>query len=85
LGAQVRLLGTTASEYRVQRGEISEGSSHGEWPGLAEANLIDGHLNGLNDYRIVLAEILEKRCGTGSLGQIFPGIAADRPGVVHGR
>jgi uncharacterized protein (DUF1501 family) len=44
-------------------GGIRGGRVHGQWPGLAEADLIDGDLNGVNDYRKVLAELLEKRCG----------------------
>jgi hypothetical protein len=42
-------------------------------------------LNGLNDYRLVLAEILEKRCSAGSVSTIFPGISSDRSGVVRPR
>jgi uncharacterized protein (DUF1501 family) len=66
-------------------GGVHGGKVHGTWPGLAESDLVDGDLNGLNDYRQVLAEILEKRCGTGSLSQIFPGISQDRLGVVRPR
>ena len=43
-------------------GGIKGGQVHGAWPGLAPADLIDGDLNGVNDYRLVLAELLEKRC-----------------------
>ena len=66
-------------------GGVQGGAVHGSWPGLAEADLIDGDLNGLNDYRLVLAEILEKRCGAGSVSAIFPGISQDRLGVVRPR
>jgi uncharacterized protein (DUF1501 family) len=66
-------------------GGVQGGVVHGTWPGLAEGDLIDGDLNGLNDYRLVLAEILEKRCGAGTVGGIFPGISSDRLGVVRPR
>ena len=66
-------------------GGVQGGAVHGTWPGLAESALIDGDLNGLNDYRVVLAEILEKRCGAGSVSSIFPGISQDRLGVVRPR
>ncbi len=66
-------------------GGVQGGAVHGTWPGLSESALIDGDLNGLNDYRLVLAEILEKRCGAGSVSSIFPGISQDRLGVVRPR
>ena len=66
-------------------GGVQGGAVHGTWPGLSESALIDGDLNGLNDYRVVLAEILEKRCGAGSVSSIFPGISQDRLGVVRPR
>ena len=66
-------------------GGVQGGAVHGTWPGLAESDLVDGDLNGVNDYRLVLAEILEKRCGASSMGQIFPGIPQDRLGVVRPR
>ena len=48
-------------------------------------DLIDGDLNATTDYRLVLAEILEKRCGAASVSDIFPGIGSGRPGVVNPR
>ncbi len=66
-------------------GGVIGGVVHGMWPGLAEANLIDGDLNGVNDYRLILAEVLEKRCQTSSISTIFPGISGDRLGVVNPR
>jgi len=59
-------------------GGIKGGQVHGAWPGLAPADLIDGDLNGVNDYRLVLAELLEKRCEATSVSGIFPGIDATR-------
>ena len=36
----------------------------------------------VTDYRQLLAEILEKRCGTSGISTIFPGAPSDRLGVV---
>jgi uncharacterized protein (DUF1501 family) len=66
-------------------GGVEGGVVHGTWPGLSESALIDGDLNGVNDYRVVLAEILEKRCGAGSVSSIFPGTSQSRLGVVRPR
>ncbi len=63
-------------------GGIKGGQVHGAWPGLAPADLIDGDLNGVNDYRLVLAEILEKRCEAASVSTVFPGIDSTRYGVA---
>ncbi len=66
-------------------GGVKGGQVHGAWPGLADGDLIDGDLNATTDYRLVLAEILEKRCGAASVSDIFPGIGSGRPGVVNPR
>ena len=66
-------------------GGVKGGQVHGSWPGLAPDDLIDGDLNATTDYRLVLAEILEKRCGASSVSGIFPGIGPSRPGVVNPR
>ncbi|MGH2597451.1 MAG: DUF1501 domain-containing protein [Actinomycetota bacterium] len=66
-------------------GGVVGGVVHGSWPGLAELDLIDGDLNGINDYRVILAEVLEKRCETGAIGRIFPGVPGERLGVVKPR
>jgi hypothetical protein len=66
-------------------GGVKGGQVHGRWPGLAEANLLDGDLNGVNDHRWILAEVLEKRCRAGSVSDIFPGISSDRLDVVGAR
>ena len=47
---------------------------HGTWPGLAEDDLVDGDVAVTTDYRVVLGEILTKRCGVGSLSSVFPGL-----------
>ena len=64
-------------------GGIKGGLVHGDWPGLAPADLIDGDLNGVNDYRLVLAELLEKRCEASSVSGIFPGIDSTRLNIAN--
>ncbi|MEA2555307.1 MAG: hypothetical protein QOI60_638 [Actinomycetota bacterium] len=66
-------------------GGVHGGQVHGQWPGLAEADLLDGDLNGVNDYRLILAEVLEKRCRAGSVSDIFPGLSGDRLDIVGTR
>jgi uncharacterized protein (DUF1501 family) len=63
-------------------GGLQGGAVHGGWPGLAEDDLIDGDVNGVNDYRWILAEVLEKRCRAGSVSTIFPGVGPERLGVA---
>jgi uncharacterized protein (DUF1501 family) len=65
-------------------GGVRGGKIHGQWPGLAPADLIDGDLNGVNDYRLLLAEILEKRCGASAsnVSNVFPGLGSARLDVV---
>ncbi|NHC45021.1 DUF1501 domain-containing protein [Motilibacter aurantiacus] len=62
-------------------GGVVGGKVHGRWPGLAPADLIDGDLVGTTDYRAILAEVLEKRCGVPA-GSVFPGLSSERPGVA---
>ncbi|MEO8477131.1 MAG: DUF1501 domain-containing protein [Actinomycetota bacterium] len=66
-------------------GGVKGGQVHGTWPGLAPGDLIDGDLNATTDYRTILAEILENRCGASTVADIFPGISGGRPGVVDPR
>jgi uncharacterized protein (DUF1501 family) len=63
---------------------VKGGQVHGTWPGLAPNELVDGDLDATTDYRNLLAEVLEKRCGatSGNVADIFPGIGGDRPNVV---
>lgn len=63
-------------------GGIKGGQVHGAWPGLGPSDLLDGDLNGVNDYRLVLAELLEKRCQVATVSDIFPAIDATRLGVA---
>ena len=64
---------------------VRGGQVHGQWPGLAVDDLVDGDLAGTTDYRNVLAELLEKRCGVGSISTVFPGITSDRVGAFKQR
>jgi uncharacterized protein (DUF1501 family) len=67
-------------------GGIVGGQVHGQWLGLSDDVLADGDLPGTTDYRIVLAEILEKRCKTpGVRTSVFPGLGANRLGVATAR
>ena len=66
-------------------GGVRGGQIHGQWPGLEVDALVDGDLAGTTDYRNVLAELLEKRCGSGSLSTVFPGITSDRVGAFKAR
>ncbi len=68
-------------------GGVRGGQVHGTWPGLAPDDLIDGDLAATTDYRNLLAEVLEKRCGASSseVSGIFPGISNDRLDVVRQR
>ena len=71
----------------VMGGGVRGGQVHGMWPGIAPADLVDGDLDATTDYRNLLAEVLEKRCGatSGDVAGIFPGITSDRLDVVQQR
>ena len=66
---------------------VKGGQIHGNWPGLAPQDLVDGDLDATTDYRNLLASVLEKRCGAsvGDVTGIFPGIDNVRPDVVQQR
>jgi uncharacterized protein (DUF1501 family) len=63
-------------------GGVQGGQVHGTWPTLEDDALEGGDLAGTTDYRQILAEILEKRCGGSQMSTIFPGLSSDRIGVV---
>jgi len=63
---------------------VKGGSVYGRWPGLADSDLVLGNLAGANDYRTILAELLEKRCGV-STGKVFPGLGSKRLGLATAR
>jgi uncharacterized protein (DUF1501 family) len=67
----------------VLGGGVNGGKVYGTWPGLAPAQLDDGDLRGTTDYRAVIGEVLQKRCGMGSLAGVFPGVTAGTTGLVR--
>jgi uncharacterized protein (DUF1501 family) len=66
-------------------GGVVGGRVHGRWPGLSAADLVDGDLAVTTDYRAVIGEILQKRCGVGNFDAVFPGVKASSLGVVSAR
>jgi uncharacterized protein (DUF1501 family) len=68
----------------VLGGGVRGGKVYGHWPGLADHDLVLGNLKGTTDYRTILAEILEKRCGL-SARHVFPGLGSHRLGLATAR
>jgi uncharacterized protein (DUF1501 family) len=68
----------------VLGGGVVGGRVHGAWRGLAPGALDAGDLPAANDYRTVLAELLETRCGV-SAGSVFPGLSSARLGLARPR
>ncbi len=61
------------SMMMVLGGNLDGGKVHGQWPGLAEGQLIGpGDLAVTTDYRDVLSEILTKRLNNPATHEIFP-------------
>jgi uncharacterized protein (DUF1501 family) len=57
----------------VMGGYVNGGQLFGNWPGLADGQLFDNaDLAVTTDYRTVLSEILEVRCGNPNVAQVFP-------------
>ncbi|GAA2582432.1 DUF1501 domain-containing protein [Winogradskya consettensis] len=69
----------------VMGGGIRGGKVYTKWPTLAPAALADGDLAATTDYRSVIGEILQKRCGIGSLSAIFPEISPSSFGLAIAR
>jgi uncharacterized protein (DUF1501 family) len=64
-------------------GNVAGGKVHGQWPGLAEGQLVGpGDLAVTTDYRDVLAEVCLKRLNNPAIGDIFPGYAAKVRGFL---
>jgi uncharacterized protein (DUF1501 family) len=53
-------------------GGVVGGRVYADWPGLRDADLLDGNLSITTDYRTVLAEWLRKRAGNGETTGVFP-------------
>jgi uncharacterized protein (DUF1501 family) len=66
-------------------GGVKGGKVYGSWPGLATGKLVDGDLAVTTDYRAVIAEILQKRCGVTDVKAVFPGVTPTSYGVVAAR
>ena len=66
-------------------GGVKGGQVHGTWPGLGPSQLFDGDLASTTDYRNLLAEVLEKRCGAspGEHRRDLPRYRRRRPNVVN--
>ncbi len=71
------------SMMMVLGGNVDGGKVHGQWPGLAEGQLIGpGDLAVTTDYRDVLSEILTKRLNNPATNEIFPEYQPIMPNVL---
>ncbi len=68
----------------VLGGGVVGGAVYGAWPGLAADQLQAGDLKATTDYRVVLGEILEKRCAV-TASSVLPGLPSSRLGLVRAR
>jgi uncharacterized protein (DUF1501 family) len=66
-------------------GGVRGGKVYAAWPTLAPGALADGDLAATTDYRSVIGEILQKRCGFGALDEVFPSIAPSDFGLAAPR
>ncbi|MBM2620162.1 DUF1501 domain-containing protein [Actinoplanes sp. LDG1-06] len=66
-------------------GAVNGGKVYAKWPGLAPGALVAGDLAVTTDYRSVIGEILQKRCGFGSLAQVFPSVSPSSFGLAAAR
>jgi uncharacterized protein (DUF1501 family) len=66
-------------------GGVRGGKVYTRWPGLAPAALVAGDLAATTDYRSVIGELLQKRCGVGSLSPVFPDVSPSSFGLAAAR
>jgi uncharacterized protein (DUF1501 family) len=66
-------------------GGIRGGKVYGTWPGLSAGALVAGDLAATTDYRSVIGEVLQKRCGLGALGDVFPSATPSSFGLAAAR
>jgi uncharacterized protein (DUF1501 family) len=66
-------------------GGVRGGKVYAKWPGLAPDDLLAGDLAVTTDYRAVIGELLQKRCGVGSLGTVFPSVTPSAFGLAVAR
>ena len=69
----------------VLGGGVRGGTVYANWPTLAPSALTDGDLAVTTDYRAVIGEILQQRCGFGSLTDVFPGVTPTSFGLAAAR
>jgi uncharacterized protein (DUF1501 family) len=66
-------------------GGVRGGKVYGAWPGLSAGALVAGDLAATTDYRAVIGEILQRRCGLGAPADVFPGVTPASFGLVAAR
>jgi uncharacterized protein (DUF1501 family) len=66
-------------------GGVRGGKVYGPWPTLAPDALVGGDLAAATDYRSVIGEILQKRCGFGALDTVFPNVTPSAFGLAAAR
>ncbi len=65
-------------------GSVNGGKVHGKWPGLSDHQLDEtGDLRVANDYRDVLAEVVQKRLHNNALQTIFPDYPTHPLGILR--
>ncbi|SNY40894.1 DUF1501 domain-containing protein [Paractinoplanes atraurantiacus] len=69
----------------VLGGGVRGGKIFTKWPGLSPDALVAGDLAATTDYRAVIGEVLQKRCGVGSLSQVFPDVSPSSFGLAAAR
>jgi len=71
------------SMMMVIGGNVNGGKVYGQWPGMADDQLIGpGDLAVTTDYRDVLSEILTKRLNNPAVNEIFPDYQPIMPNVI---
>ena len=66
-------------------GGVRGGKVYAAWPTLAPGALADGDLAATTDYRSVIGEVLQKRCGVGALTEVFPNVTPTTSGLAVAR
>lgn len=62
---------------------VRGGQYYGRWPGLGQAQQVDGDLAVTTDYRSLLGEVLTARFPEIDTSRVFPGVARDPLGVMR--
>jgi uncharacterized protein (DUF1501 family) len=69
----------------VLGGGVRGGKVYTKWPTLAPSALVAGDLAATTDYRAVIGEVLQKRCGVGALSEVFPSVTPSSFGLAAAR